>query len=58
MKTRAIADALSISTKTVERHQAGIKQKLGVAHMSEPRRIAAIWLAESAPVEGDSPGRV
>lgn len=50
MTTRAVADALSISTKTVERHQAGIKQKLGIAHMSELRRVAAIWLAESTLV--------
>ncbi|MCY1004316.1 response regulator transcription factor [Nannocystis pusilla] len=48
MKAGAISEALCISTKTVERHQAGIKQKLGVAHTSELRRIAAIWLSESS----------
>ncbi|MFZ6185420.1 response regulator transcription factor [Nannocystis pusilla] len=48
MKASAISQALCISTKTVERHQAGIKQKLGVAHSSELRRIAAIWLSESS----------
>ncbi len=46
MKTRAIAEALVISPRTVERHQAGIKQKLGIAHMTELRRIAAIWITE------------
>ncbi len=51
MKAGAISDALKISTKTVERHQAGIKQKLGVAHSSEVRRIAAIWVSESAARE-------
>lgn len=50
MKASAISEALCISPKTVERHQAGIKQKLGAAHASELRRIAAIWLSEnSAP---------
>ncbi len=47
MKPAAIATALSISTKTVERHQAAIKEKLGVSQMSELRRIAAIWSNEN-----------
>lgn len=45
MKTGSIASALTISTKTVERHQAGIKQKLGVPHMGELRRVAAVWMS-------------
>jgi len=47
IKPAAIATALSISTKTVERHQAAIKEKLGVSQMSELRRIAAIWSNEN-----------
>ncbi len=47
MKTSAISDALNISPKTVERHQAGMKEKLGITHASELRRIAAIWVSEN-----------
>ena len=44
MKTRAIAEALAISIKTVESHQSSIKRKMGIRGMSELRRVAAVWV--------------
>ncbi|MBK8260730.1 MAG: response regulator transcription factor [Nannocystis sp.] len=45
MRTRDIAEALHISVKTVEAHQASIKHKLGIDSTTTLRRDAAIWLA-------------
>jgi len=45
MRTRDIAEALHISVKTVEAHQASIKHKLGMDSTTTLRRDAAIWLA-------------
>jgi DNA-binding NarL/FixJ family response regulator len=41
--TREIAQQLSLSVKTVETHQARIKEKLGLTHVRELTRAAVNW---------------
>ena len=41
--TRDIARQLTVSVKTVETHQARIKEKLGLAHVRELTRAAVNW---------------
>ena len=55
MRTRDIAEALHISVKTVEAHQASIKSKLGVASTTTLRRDAAIWIASGGGRGGAPP---
>ena len=42
--TRNVAEQLFISMKTVETHQAHIKQKLGLTHLTEVMRAAFGWV--------------
>ena len=44
--TRDIAQRLAVSVKTVETHQARIKEKLGLTHVRELMRAAVSWGAE------------
>jgi DNA-binding NarL/FixJ family response regulator len=41
--TRDIASQLAVSVKTVETHQARIKEKLGLTHVRELTRAAVSW---------------
>ena len=41
--TRDIAQQLAVSVKTVETHQARIKEKLGLTHVRELTRAAVTW---------------
>ena len=44
--TREVAQALHISIKTVETHQANIKSKLGMRNANELLRAAVTWVAQ------------
>lgn len=43
--TRAIADGLHLSVKTIETHRAHIKEKLGFKHAGEMVKFATEWVA-------------
>ncbi len=43
LPTRAIAERLALSDKTVEAHKANIKRKLGIEHAQELVRLASSW---------------
>ncbi len=48
MTTRAIAEALGLSVKTVEAHKANIKTKLGLKSAPELQRLAVTWAQSQA----------
>lgn len=50
--TRSIAEALKISIKTVETHQANIKLKLGAQSAHQLRRLAVLWATEGVLSQG------
>lgn len=43
LPTRAIAEKLTLSDKTVEAHKANLKRKLGIQHAHELVRLAIAW---------------
>ncbi len=47
LNTRQIAEAMKLSSKTVETYRARIKDKLGVQTMAELSRAAAQWVLEN-----------
>lgn len=51
--TRAIADELRVSPKTIESHRAHIKEKLGLATSNEMVQHAALWVNHD---RGGEPG--
>ncbi len=48
MTTRAIAEELDLSVKTVEAHKANIKTKLGLKSAPELQRLAVTWAQSQA----------
>ncbi len=56
MRTREIAERLQISIKTVEAHQASIKNKLGFTSSTTLRRDAAVWIANGSSGGGGGGG--
>ena len=50
--TRAVAQRLNISMKTVEAHRANIKQKLGLTSSQELVRYAVCWVEEGDRASG------
>jgi DNA-binding CsgD family transcriptional regulator len=46
--TRAIAEELELSVKTVEAHKANIKAKLGLKSAPELQRLAVTWAQSQA----------
>jgi DNA-binding NarL/FixJ family response regulator len=58
--TRAIAQRLNLSVKTVEAHRANLKQKLGLSTSQELVRYAVCWVEESrrGVPDGGDPGPV
>jgi DNA-binding NarL/FixJ family response regulator len=46
---REIAEALSVSPKTIDTHQDHLKEKLALKNHSQLRRNAAVWVATSGP---------
>ncbi len=53
-RTRHIADALELSVKTVETHQANIKRKLGLRDAQELAYFARRWHEMERPAGGES----
>ena len=56
LSTRKIAERLELSVKTVETHQAKLKNKLGLSSMAELIRAAATW-TDGGAVLGSGPLR-
>jgi DNA-binding NarL/FixJ family response regulator len=54
--TRAVAQRLHISMKTVEAHRANIKQKLGLSSSQELVRYAVCWVEEGDRASGGLAG--
>ncbi len=52
MRTRQIADALDLSVKTIETHQANMKRKLGLRDARELAYYAMRWQEMERPDEG------
>lgn len=50
--TRAIADELRLSVKTIETHRENIKRKLGLANHTDLIRRAWQWVLEGPPAQG------
>lgn len=46
LSTRACAERLHLSVKTIEAHQANLKLKLGLSDVNQLRRYAAIWAGQ------------
>ncbi len=49
LSSRQMADALSLSVKTVESHRQRIKSKLGLSTSAQLVRFASVWVAGRAP---------
>jgi DNA-binding NarL/FixJ family response regulator len=47
LSTRHCAQKLHLSVKTVEAHQANLKNKLGLSDLNQLRRYAAIWISKT-----------